>query len=307
MLKHKLSKLQAVMACGFSLFLVLSSCFTSCKTTPVAVTEVNPLDFLDNNSSFYMRVPSSIDPQLIQRMIQGSVKGISEGDSKKIADRIDTVYIGMKKSRKSVDFQISSLCNFPKVAVASAFTKKNGWNSAKLSLAGADGKDVSYTVYENQGLLASFPSVNVACLGRSVPDMVEKYHFLSQKMNSESNVPLLSDVRNWLCYEDDIPDNQVRFFAAAPQSFLTTLTGANLNFKLIYVRGLLENDPKNENQYLMQLEFEFRDHRVVPAAKAMLSVAFGLTDSDVTMESDTHLTISKIKINKQQLYKILVI
>lgn len=269
--------------------------------------DVNPLDMLDNNSSFYMRIPSSIDSELIERMLQSNVKGLSESDSKKVSGRIDTVYIGMKKTKRSVDFQISSLCNFPKVAVASAFTKKNGWNSAKLSLDDPMGKEISYTVYDNQGLFASFPSVNAACLGRSVPDMIEKYHFLSQKMSSDSIVPLNPEIRSWLCYEDDIPDNQVRFYAATPQSFLTTLTGANLNFKLIYVRGILENDPKNENQYLMQLEFEFRDYRVVPAAKAMLSVAFGLTDSDVSMNSETHLTISKIKINKQQLYKILVI
>lgn len=99
----------------------------------------------------------------------------------------------------------------------------------------------------------------------------------------------------------------IRFFASRPQSFLTMLTGANLNFKLVYVRGVMTGDPRDERQYRLELEFEFRDRRLLPAAKGVLSVAFGLTGSDVTAESDTHLRISNIRINKEQLYKILVL
>ena len=85
------------------------------------------------------------------------------------------------------------------------------------------------------------------------------------------------------------------------------MIGANLNFKLIYVKGFLKNDLKNEKQYITELEFEFRDPRVVGAAQAMLEVAFGLTDSSVRRISDTHLIVSGIRINKNQLYKILVL
>lgn len=306
LLKHNNKWLQAFKACSLILINSLIFSLVGCKSAPV-VSEVNPLDLLDNNSSFYLRIPTSVDPVMIQNMLRNNLKNLSQSDAEKVTDRIDTIYIGLNKSRKSADYQISALCNFPKIAINQAFSKKNGWTSDKLVLSGVDGKPVNYTVYQNSGLLAAFPSVNVACLGRAVPSMVEKYNLLTKKESDPSVVPLDAEVRSWLQYENDIPDDQVRFYASKPQSFLSMLTGANLNFKLVYVRGILENDPKNDKQYFMQLEFEFKEPKMLPAAKAMLSVAFGLTDSDVRITSDTHLIISRIKINKQQLAKILVL
>lgn len=306
MLKHNCVWQQVIKACCL-IFISNLFIFSGCKSAPAVVSDVNPLDLLDNDSSFYLRIPTSVDSNLVQHMIQNNIKNISESDAAKIAERIDTIYMGLNKSRKSTDYQLSASCNFPKIAVNHAFSKKNGWASDELNLDGADGKNISYTVYQNNGLLASFPSENAACMGRAVPAMVEKYHNLSQKIVADDYIPLNDDVRSWLCYENDIPDDQVRFYASKPQSFLSMLTGANLNFKLVYVRGILENDPKNENQYLMQLEFEFREGKFLIPAKAMLSVAFGLTDSDVYIDGDTHLTVSRIKINKKQLSKILVL
>ena len=202
---------------------------------------------------------------------------------------------------------ISSLCSFPKIAVSSAFSKKNGWTSDKLVLEGADKKNISYTIYNNSGILAAFPSESVALIGNSVPSMVERYHNISQKIEFEDNFLIDENIHDWLSYENGLHDEQIRFYASKPQSFLTTLIGANLNFKLIYVKGFLVNDLKNENQFVTELEFEFRDSRVVVAAQAMLEVAFGLTDSSVRRTSDTHLVVSGIRINKNQLYKILVL
>lgn len=278
-----------------------------CKSVNIAVEEVNPLDLIDSRSAFYIRIPKAVDSNLISRMIQNNIHGLSEGDARKISERIDTVYLGMKKSKKSVDFQIASSCSFPRIAVSSAFSKKNGWTSDRLALEGSDKNDVSYTVYNNSGLLASFPSEKIALIGRSVPDMVERYHYISQNLEFEDSFSLDDDIYEWLSYEEGFYDGQIRFYATKPQSFLTTLIGANLNFKLMYVKGFLENDMDNKNQYVAQLEFEFRDPRVVGAAKAMLEVAFGLTDSSVKRTSDTHLIVSEIKIDKRQLYKILVL
>ena len=278
----------------------------SCKSAPI-VSDVDPLDLLDGSSSFYLRIPQKADPALISRMLQNNLQGLSESDADRITQRIDTVYMGIRKSRKGSDFQLATSCNFPQIAVNTAFSKKNGWKSEKLSLDSKLGKPVVYTVYDNSGLLASFPSLTTGVMGRGVPAMVERYHNLLQYIESAAYDSLDENARQWLSYENELSDAQVRFFASKPQSFLTTLTGANLNFKLIYVKGYLENDPENDSQYRMQLEFEFRDSRVVGAAKAMLSVAFGLTDSNVRLTTDTHLIISGIKINKNQLYKILVI
>lgn len=286
--------------------LIASGISVACKSTP-SVSEVDPLDLLDSKSAFYIRIPKDVDSKLISRMLQNNLEGLSESEAQKVAERIDTVYLGLKKSKRNVDFQISSLCSFPKIAVSSAFSKKNGWTSDKLVLEGADKKNISYTIYNNSGILAAFPSESVALIGNSVPSMVERYHNISQKIEFEDNFLLDENIHDWLSYENGLHDEQIRFYASKPQSFLTTLIGANLNFKLIYVKGFLVNDLKNENQFVTELEFEFRDSRVVVAAQAMLEVAFGLTDSSVRRTSDTHLVVSEIRINKNQLYKILVL
>lgn len=286
--------------------LIASGISVACKSTP-SVSEVDPLDLLDSKSAFYIRIPKDVDSKLISRMLQNNLEGLSESEAQKVAERIDTVYLGLKKSKRNVDFQISSLCSFPKIAVSSAFSKKNGWTSDKLVLEGADKKNISYTIYNNSGILAAFPSESVALIGNSVPSMVERYHNISQKIEFEDNFLLDENIHDWLSYENGLHDEQIRFYASKPQSFLTTLIGANLNFKLIYVKGFLVNDLKNENQFVTELEFEFRDSRVVVAAQAMLEVAFGLTDSSVRRTSDTHLVVSGIRINKNQLYKILVL
>lgn len=303
LLKHKkwLSGISA------AFILIAAGIFSvACKSTPF-VSEVDPLDLIDSRSAFYIRIPKDVDSNLISRMLQNNLEGLSEIDAQKVAERIDTVYLGLKKSKKSVEFQISSLCSFPKIAVSSAFSKKNGWTSDKLILEGSDKKNVSYTVYNNSGILAAFPSENIALIGNSVPAMVERYHNISQNIEFEDISLLDENIRGWLSYENGFHDGQIRFYASKPQSFLTTLIGANLNFKLIYVKGFLKNDLKNENQYISELEFEFRDPRVVGAAQAMLEVVFALTDSSVKRITDTHLIVSGIRINKNQLYKILVL
>ncbi len=303
LLKHKkwLSEISA------AFILIVAGIFSvACKSTPF-VSEVDPLDLIDSRSAFYIRIPKDVDFNLISRMLQNNLEGLSESDAKKVAERIDTVYLGLKKSKKSVEFQISSLCSIPKIAVSSAFSKKNGWTSDKLILEGSDKKNVSYTVYNNSGILAAFPSENIALIGNSVPAMIERYHNISQNIEFEDTSLLDENIRGWLSYENGLHEGQIRFYASKPQSFLTTLIGANLNFKLIYVKGFLKNDLKNENQYISEFEFEFRDPRVVGAAQAMLEVAFALTDSSVKRISDTHLIVSGIRINKNQLYKILVL
>lgn len=291
-------------------FLLFSLCFAlfcfGCRSVSVE-NFVDPLDLIDSESSFYLRIPKNVDSDLISRMLQNNIQGISEKDAYRITERIDTVYLGLKKSRKSVEFQISSLCSFPKIAVGSAFSKKNGWSTDKLVLENSAKKNETYTIYKNSGILASFPSVNIALLGRNVPSMVEKYHNISNGINTDFTFALAEDLHDWLSSDDRSSANQVRFYASKPQSFLTTLTGANLNLKLAYVKGFLVNDADDARQYLASLEFEFKDSRVVGAAKAMLEVVFGLTDSNVTVTSNTHLIVSDVKINKTQLYKILVI
>lgn len=294
------------------IFLFLSSISfitigVSCKTAPVVSSNLNPLELLDNQSSFYLRIPAATDEELISRIIQSSVDGVSEADSKKISERIEVVYVGLNRRRNETTYQISSLCNIPTFAISKVFTSRNGWDKDSFLLEDNSGKKINYNIFNNKSILASFPSEYVACLGRNVPTMIEKYHNLSCGINNVSFDNLDENVYSWLYYDDKNPDNVIKYYASKPQSFLTMLTGATLNFNLVYVRGIIKIDEKRDDQFIVQFEFEFKDTKFIPVAKGSLSVAFGLTDSDIALETPTHLVVNNIKISKKQLYNILIL
>ncbi len=294
--------------------ILIATLFLGCKTLPTAAVqkEVDALKLLDGNSAFYIKIPAAVDRDLVSRMVLSSVKEISENEAGQIADRVNTVYAGLTRKFSKSEIQISASCDVPEIFLPRIFSVKNGWKLRKLSFSEKMPANV-YTVYNNGSLDVSFPSKKIACIGRSVEEMLARYDailsgdddsFAENITAGENNSDLPdSAVYDWLSSGED----EIRFSAVAPQSFLTVLTGANLNFKLVYVRGKMVNDPKNDLQYLMDLEFEFVDKKFVPAAKGALSLAFGLTDSNVILETPTHLTVTHIKIEKNALYKILVL
>lgn len=300
--------------CLFLPVILIATLFLGCKTLPIAAVqkEVDALKLLDGNSAFYIKIPAAVDRDLVSRMVLSSVKEISENEAEQIAGRVNTVYAGLTRKFSKSEIQISASCDVPEIFLPRIFSVKNGWKLRKLSFSEKMPANV-YTVYNNGSLDVSFPSKKIACIGRSVEEMLARYDailsgdddsFAKNITAGENNSDLPdSAVYDWL----SCGENEIRFSAVAPQSFLTVLTGANLNFKLLYVRGKMVNDPKNDFQYLMDLEFEFVDKKFVPAAKGALSLVFGLTDSNVILETPTHLAVTRIKIEKNALYKILVL
>ena len=94
----KRSKWLSVMLGAF--VLIASGISLACKSTP-SVSEVDPLDLLDSRSAFYIRIPKDVDSKLISRMLQNNLDGLSDADAQKVAERIDTVYLGLKKSKRN--------------------------------------------------------------------------------------------------------------------------------------------------------------------------------------------------------------
>ena len=110
-------------------------------------------------------------------------------------------------------------------------------------------------------------------------------------------------VYDWL----NVSGSEIRFYAPNPLSFLTILTGTNLNLQLNYVKGAMTVDSAHEDQYFMSIEFDFNNKNIVRAGEAMLALAFGLTNAQTTRNSPTNITVSGIRINKRQLYKLFVL
>ena len=53
------------------LSLIFFFSFWSCKSAP-ELSEVDPLDLIDNQSHFYLRIPKSVDPKLVGRMLKNT-------------------------------------------------------------------------------------------------------------------------------------------------------------------------------------------------------------------------------------------
>ena len=280
------------------LFLLL---LVGCKSAPVG-RSVHPLELLDSQSSFYMAVPRSADNELIERVISGYYKNASASDAKLIADHIDTVYCGLNHSKNNVEIQAAISGSIPQNFIPKVLSSKNGWNVRGYT---PSGSAASYKIYSNsEDVAMTFPSDKIGCIGRALEGMLDKYDSLSKLPEDASN-KLYSDLDNELIEYLNGAQNEIRFYANKPQSFLTILTGAQLDLKLIDVKGNFVTDPKHPKQYLLDLDFRFKNGTFMKAGKTLLTLAFGLTNSQEEIVGDSELIISDIRIDKKQLYKLL--
>lgn len=285
----------------FTSFILLSLMVTACKTVPTG-TKVEPLDLLDNNSAFYISVPAQTDPELIQKVLMTKVKGLSPKDAAQISKNVKNIYCGMNKSKNSTEYQISVDADIPLNLIPKAFNERNGWQITKFKPENAVNE---YKIYSSPELDLSFPSDKVALIGRDVKDMVLKYENISSTpadltLAEENFSDLDFDMYDWL----KNTGNEIHFYANKPQSFLSMLTGAQLDLKLFYVKGAFFIDPDYPDQYILTLNFLFKNEKYRKAGKTVLAIAFGLTDPKSIVVNSDEVIITGIKLQKQQLYKL---
>jgi len=280
---------------------VLAVFFAACKSAPQGVP-VKPLDLMEAGSSFYIKMPAETDPELVKRVLQSSVEGLNDEDAGKIAERITVIYTGLERKRNETLVQAVVSGNVPQIAATKLLKKRKDWEEASVYAKTADAsREYIYFTKRDSGLKVAFPSNTLACLGCSVPVMLADYD--NHAFNGDESHHIDDTVYEWL----NGGGQQIRFYAVKPQSFLTILTGANLNLKLSYAKGFLVTDKGQNDQYLMTIEFEFNDVRMVKAGAGLLSLAFGLTNSQTQLTTPTHIVVSDIIINKKQLYKLFLL
>lgn len=281
--------------------ILLSLLVTACKTVPKG-TVVDPLDLLDNNSAFYISIPAQTDPDLVKKVLMFKVNGLSPKDADQIAKNVNNIYCGMNRSKKSTEYQITVDADVPLNLIPKAFNEKNGWSILKFKPADSANE---YKIYSSPELDLSFPSDKIALIGRDTKGMLVKYDNISSipadnSINDSGYSDLDFDMYDWLKNTGD----EIHFYANKPQSFLTLLTGAQLDLKLFYVKGAFFIDPDFPDQYILNLDFLFKNEKYRKAGKTLLTIAFGLTDpQSITIDSD-ELKITGIKLQKQQLYKL---
>ena len=277
-------------------FLLLAGC----SSVPAGGRPVDPLELIDADSSFYMAIPKAADNVLIERIITGFYPEISDSDAKMIADRVNKVYCGLNRSRHGTEVQASIDGNIPQKFLPKVLNAKKGFVVSDYI---PSGSAVSYKVYSGQ-VEMTFPSDKIGCIGRNIEGMLDKYDSLS-KLPADDITELYSDLNKDLTSYLKEAETEIRFFANKPQSFLTILTGAQLDLKLIDVKGSFKTDPKHQNQYLLNLDFRFKNGTFLKAGKTLLVLAFGLTNSQEEIIGESELIIHDIRMDKQQLYKLL--
>ncbi len=309
--KHNFSKKIALSICGLALAASLSAGFlTGCKTLPVETpVNVNALDLLDNDSAFYIAIPNGVDPELIVRFLQNNIKDISENDARSISKRIDNVYCGLNHKKNKTQIQITSDANFGNSLASKLLNEKTGWKSGLVTTA----QSKSYDTYERNALELCFPSEDIALIGRDIPVMLSQFDTVYEELSGaeENELPIetshLLDDQIYDYLSQAASENEIRFYAGKPQSFLTILTGANLDLKLDHVSGSFVCDPDYPSQYLLKLDFKFKNASYLKAGRGLLTLAFGLTNSNCEIIGDDELIIYDIKIAKKSLYKILIL
>lgn len=282
----------------------ISLILIGCKTLPDAnLTVVDPLDLLDTKSTFYIAVPKSVDPELITKLIKSNMRGVSDSDVNQICSRVNKVYAGLNKLRKTTEIQAAIDSDIPVKYIPKILTKKNGW---KITDYLPKNGNSEYPIYSQSGLNLSFPSDSITCLGRNPEEMLDQYdsiHYIpSEESLGKRYNKIDDDLYDWLKYAED----EIRFYANQPASYLTILTGASLDLKLIDVKGSFKVDPAYKDQYLLNLDFNFKSSAALKLGRSLLGLAFGLTNSNIYMPTDTELVIQNIHISKNQLYKLFI-
>lgn len=275
---------------------------TACKSVPTGI-QVEPLDLLDNESAFYLAIPSAVDPQLVSSVLMDSVEGITLKDAQQISGRINKIYCGLNRSKRGNEYQLSVDANIPVNTIPKLLTEKKGWSTRTFK---PENSTSEYKLYSSQGIELSFPSDNIVCAGRNVPSMLTKYEYISSIPADSINEiddgfsELEPDMYDWLYGAID----EIRFYANKPQSFLSLLTGTSLDLKLFYVKGAFHTDPNFPEQYILDLDFMFKNEKFRKAGKTLIAMAFGLADSQSIIIDSNELQINGIKLNKNQLYKL---
>lgn len=284
------------------LFSAVLFSFIACKSAPVSV-EVRPLDILDEKSSFYLAIPKSVDPVLIQTILQNNIDGLSDKNATLILGNINKIYCGLNRSKNKTSIQATIDASIPQKYVSKVLNKKNGFSNRKFI---PEKSQNEYTFYSNEKVELVFPSSKIACLGRDLENVISTYDTIlttAQPNYFSRDFSLLDEeLYDYL----DSAEDEIRFFANKPQSFLTILTGANLDLKLVNVKGSFSLDANHNEQYLLNLDLNFRNEKFLKAGRTLLTLAFGLTDSQSEING-THFLVKGIKIHKNQLYKLLIL
>ena len=273
----------------------------SCKTVPTG-TVVKAPDLLNNKKNFYISIPSSADPELIKFIIKSNIQNVSESDVEEIVSRIDRAYAGLNADNKNPKLQLAIDSDIPIKYIPKILTKKNGWEVKEYT---GPTSGTKYGIFTQEEIVMAFPSDKLTLIGEDIEGMINQYdqiHAIPAEESLGKSFENLDELTyGWITESS----SDIRFITNKPETFLLMLTGQKLTLQLNTVRGTFICDPKNDNQYILDFIFEFKNETAAKAGKVMLGFAFGLADGSDNSLKPNEVKIEGIKLSKKQLYDIL--
>ncbi|MCR4899714.1 MAG: hypothetical protein K5907_02745 [Treponema sp.] len=286
---------------GLPIILFLLIFLFSCKTIPTG-TVVKAPDLLNNKKNFYISIPSSADPELIKFIIKSNIQNVSDSDVEEIVSRIDRAYAGLNADNKNPKLQLAIDSDIPIKYIPKILTKKNGWEVKEYT---GPTSGTKYGIFTQEEIVMAFPSDKLTLIGEDVEGMINQYdqiHAIPAEESLGKSFENLDELTyGWITESS----SDIRFITNKPETFLLMLTGQKLTLQLNTVRGTFICDPKNDNQYILDFIFEFRNETAAKAGKVMLGFAFGLADGSDNSLKPNEVKIEGIKLSKKQLYDIL--
>lgn len=295
------------------------SMFTGCKTTSQFLTQLNPVktvDILDDQGAMYVHIPVDENKDLFEKFILAFFQNMDEDDVQMIISKVDNVYasFGSINDKSRVQIALDGTIPF----LTGALLKKNGFTEKTYSAASlystSTESAATYKYYEANGIQIAIPSMTQMIICKDVSTMLDTYNCEKEAANAltEEQIAVTSNYRqdwkttdlyDWI----NTNDTAINFYIVRPQSFLSKLIGSNISssiFRLNYTKGKFEKITNTIN-YELTLDLEFANNRFVKPALSLLTLSLNLADIELKQISSTHLQLSGVHLNMDQLTNML--
>ncbi len=257
----------------------------SCKSSNVEQITVDPLSLLDDDFSIYISVPTTSNQELVSKILQSRISGLSEKDALSITSRTNVLYAGLGTVQDRAKLQSVIETSIPHFMLSSSLTKKNGWTLVKSD-------SFEWWEHTSDSFELAMPTTNLLCAAQDVKPMLEKL-----EENTEASK---TKWRDWICEESD----DLRFYITRPGQYLRSLIGQPINIGTDSIYGsfsYLRESEKDGGLYELSFNIHLLEKRSVVALRALLGLSFAMAGGSVEQVDEFTLKISGIEIATNQI------
>lgn len=278
---------------------------SACKTVPqISVPEVNPLDFLDEDSLVYIKIPVAANYDFTKKLVKLYAGGMDDKYVDSITEKLNVIYGGFSYKNKKKHFQIVADAdrNFtiPVMLAKSALWSKESVETDSFR------KYVKFS-HTEMDLQLTQPVEGRLCVSDNADHLIQNYDGQVAAALEMAENPRKSwkesEAYSYL-FESD--DDSISFYMIKPLSFIANLLGAQLSSSVFQLKNVKGQVQKLANsKYAITLDLEFTSPGLVNKATGWLALALGLTNSQIVIADQTHMQIKGIQVSMTQLQSML--